>query len=122
MATTLTPSSPKFVAGPPDQGVDGAGVAVDETAADGVWGIGGDDPRWFFFEVHAGELGCFGDERVQRDVEARQYGASEVACFAVHGLDGGRRPDIDDDRGEAVVPPVATALTILSAPTAPGSS
>src|ERR671913_2504652 len=93
----------QFVTGPPDQGVDSAGVAVDETAADGVWSIGGYDPRWFFFEVHAGKLGRFGDERIQRNVEARQNGASEVACFAVDGLDGRRRPDIDDDRGEAIV-------------------
>src|ERR687897_1456153 len=95
----------QLVTGPPDQGVDSAGVAVDETTADGVWSIGGYDSRWFFFEVHAGKLGRFGDERIQRNVEARQNGASEVACFAVDGLDGRRRPDIDDDRGEPVVPP-----------------
>src|SRR5918995_7069381 len=51
----------QFVTGPPDQGVDSTGVAVDETAADGVWSIGGYDPRWFFFQVHAGKLGRFGD-------------------------------------------------------------
>src|SRR5687767_2857241 len=51
----------KFVTGAPDQGVDCAGVAVDETATDGVWGIGRYDPGWFFFQVHAGELGCSGD-------------------------------------------------------------
>src|SRR5215204_5836191 len=55
----------QFVTGPPDQGVNSAGVAVDETAADGVWCIGGYDPRRFFFEVHAGKLGRFGDERIQ---------------------------------------------------------
>src|ERR687897_3164386 len=95
----------QFVTGPPDQGVDSAGVAVDETAADGVWSICGYDPRWFFFEVHAGKLGRFGDERVQRNVEACQEGAPEVACFAINGLDGRRRADIDDDRGEPVVLP-----------------
>src|SRR5829696_5223846 len=57
----------QFVTGPPDQGVDSAGVAVDETAADGVWSIGGYNPRRFFFEVHAGKFGRFGDERIQRD-------------------------------------------------------
>src|SRR5215204_1656880 len=95
----------QFVTGPPDQGVDSPSVAVDETAADGVRSIGGYDPRWFFLEVHAGKRGRFGDERVQRNVEAGQYGTPEVACFAVNGLDGRRRADIDDDRGEPVVPP-----------------
>src|SRR5215213_4431740 len=95
----------QLVTGSPDQGVDRAGVAVDETAADGVRSIGGYDPRRCFFEVHARKLGRFGDERVQRNVEACQYGASEVACFAVYGLDGRRRTDIDDDRREPVMPP-----------------
>src|ERR671912_1247218 len=110
----------QFVTGPPDQGVDSAGVAVDETAADGVWSIGGYDPRWFFFEVHAGKLGRFGDERIQRNVEARQNGASEVACFAVDGLDGRRRPDIDDDRGEPVVPPCRHGVDDPVGPDGPG--
>src|ERR687898_1909898 len=51
----------QLVTGPPDQGVDSAGVAVDETATDGVWGIGGYDSRRFFFEIHARELGRLGD-------------------------------------------------------------
>src|SRR5829696_3275847 len=55
----------QFVTGSPDQGVDSAGVAVDETTADGVWSIGGYDPRRFFLEVHAGKLCRFGDERIQ---------------------------------------------------------
>src|ERR687889_188897 len=62
----------QFVTGPPDQGVDSAGVAVDETAEDGVWSIGGYDPRRFFFKGHPREIGRFGDERVQRNVKARQ--------------------------------------------------
>src|SRR5215207_7027178 len=51
----------QFVTGPPDQGVDSACVAVDETGSNGFGSIGGYDPRWFFFEVHAGKLGRFGD-------------------------------------------------------------
>src|SRR5829696_6935658 len=97
-------SFPEFVAGTPDQGVQGAGVAVDETAADGVGGVGGYDPGRLFFEVHARELGRPFDERLQRDVEAGEYRAAEVAAFAVDGLDRRSRPDVDDDGGETVVP------------------
>src|SRR3712207_836991 len=94
---------PELLSGASDQGVERARVAVDETAADGVGGVGGYHPRRPFFEVHAGELGSPRDESIQRDVESGEYRAAEVASVAVHGLDGGGSADVHDDSREPVV-------------------
>ena len=53
---------PQLFAQAADEGVYGAGVAVDEAAADGVGGVGRYGARGFLFEVNARQLGGARDQ------------------------------------------------------------
>ncbi len=86
-----------------DHAVDEPGVAEDDARLDAAGGVLADHPLRGGENLDPRQLRGLHEESLRRDHDARADGAAQVGAVSGNGVEGGGRPEVDDDQAGGIL-------------------